>query len=92
MLGDGYHWIMSEDGNAYLRFRYSGVASVRACTGGGFEVSIHYNGRDVYGKAASRAQGVRYVSRWIAARDAGHGVRCGRTVGALRVRRGENYR
>jgi hypothetical protein len=60
-----YHWI---DTGWHLQLNYGTTAYVKPDPGGLFQVVIHWNGREIRGRAASLAQGRRHIERWISAR------------------------
>lgn len=63
MLRNDYRWIESED-RAYLHFRYCCVATVKP-DGQGFVTEIGWRDLTLTGRAASLAQGRRFIERWI---------------------------
>lgn len=66
MLGRAYRWIESKTG-WYLQYHYGTAAYVRP-EGEGFVAVIHWQGKELRGRAASLAQGRRHIERWISAR------------------------
>jgi hypothetical protein len=68
MLPGAYHWIIHDDA-AYLRWNSSGVAVVRLQADGKWRTWIGWQHRTHEGRAGNRDQAIRWVSRWVAARE-----------------------
>lgn len=66
-------WIEWNPGYATLAYWYGCVGSVRQ-RNGRIETRVEWQQAEHYGKAASMAQGRRFVERWIIARTGFPGV------------------
>jgi len=68
-LGGAYSWIDGPDGS-WLQFNAGCAAYVKPVgQGRTFQVVIHWRKREIRGTAASIAQGKRFITRWIRARN-----------------------
>ena len=60
-------WITTENG-AFLHWNYACIATVKQ-RGDHVELCIDWQGHTHSSRAASMAQGVRFVTRWVEARE-----------------------
>lgn len=67
MLPASYRWLIHPD-VALLRHNSNGVAGVKLQPDGKWRIWIYWGDRTHYGQAASQEQGMRWVTRWVAAR------------------------
>ncbi|XQA74587.1 hypothetical protein ACM9XA_03355 [Xanthomonas sacchari] len=68
MLPASYRWLIYDD-LALLRHNSNGVAGVKLQEDGKWRIWIYWGDRTHYGIAGSQEQGMRWVSRWVAARN-----------------------
>ncbi|WP_369916548.1 hypothetical protein AB8810_11185 [Xanthomonas sp. NCPPB 3005] len=66
MLPESYEWLIHED-VALLRRNGGGVAGVRLQPDGKWRTWINWQHRSHHAVAASQEQGMRWVTRWVAA-------------------------
>jgi len=67
-LSGAYHWIIHPD-VALLRWNSNGVAGVRIEADGKWRIWINWQHRSHGARAGSQEQGMRWITRWVAARD-----------------------
>ncbi|KMM77082.1 hypothetical protein ACP93_02675 [Xanthomonas sp. NCPPB 1128] len=81
MLPPSYRWLIYDD-VALLRHNSNGVAGVRVRDDGKWEIWLYWHDMTHRGVAASQEQGIRWVTRWVAAR--GHDLPGASRRGAYR--------
>lgn len=67
MLPESYKWLIHED-VALLRQNSNGIAGVRLRPDGKWDVWLYWQHRTHQAVAGNQAQGMRWVTRWVAAR------------------------